>query len=95
MGNLKNSGDHTHAFDSEGRPVTVDSVQVMYDALGRPVEEQSSGTYSQILYSPSGQKFAFMSGSTVNRYLVPLAAGILFRPDTVRNQVWPGVSNLL
>ena len=76
MGNLKNSGDHTYTYDAEGRPVTVDSVQVMYDAFERPVEEESGGTYSQILYSPSGQKFAFMSGSTVDRYLVPLVAGM-------------------
>ncbi len=76
MGNLKNSGDHTYAYDSEGRPVSVDSVQVMYDAFERPVEQNRSSTYTQILYSPSGQKFAFMNGSTVNQYLIPLVAGM-------------------
>jgi RHS repeat-associated protein len=77
MGNLKNSGDHTYAYDSEGRPVSIDnSVQVMYDAFERPVEQNRSGTYTQILYSPSGQKFAFMNGSTVNQYFVSLVAGM-------------------
>lgn len=78
MGNLANSGSHTFTYDAEGRPVALDnnSVQIMYDAFGRAVEQNRSGVYTQILYSPSGQKFAFMNGATVQKYIVPLLGGM-------------------
>jgi hypothetical protein len=45
-----------------------------YDALGRAVEKNASGTYKQILYSPLG-KTAIMSGQTTNNAYVPLPGG--------------------
>ena len=52
------------------------SVQNMYDAFGRLVEQNKNGVYTQLLYSPTGQKFAYMNGSTVQKYMVPLAGGL-------------------
>ena len=76
-GNLLSSGDHTYAYDAEGRPVTVDSVGLTYDAFGRAMEQNRSGAYTrEFLYLPSGQKFAFMNGTTVQKYVVPLVAGM-------------------
>ena len=78
VGNLLNSGDHTYTYDAEGRVVSLDSssIQNMYDAFGRLMEQNRAGTYTQVLYSPSGQKFAYMNGSTVKKYVVPLAGGL-------------------
>ncbi len=76
MGNVTNDGANTYAYDAEGRPITVGGVQITYDALGRAIEQNRSGTYTQILYSPVGQKFALMNGSTVKQYFVPLAGGM-------------------
>jgi RHS repeat-associated protein len=49
---------------------------IMYDAFGRVMEQYTGGTYTQFLYSPSGNLFATMNGSTVQKYFVPLAAGM-------------------
>ncbi len=76
MGNVTNDGANTYTYDAEGRPLTVGGVQTTYDALGRAVEQNRSGTYTQILYSPVGQKFGLMNGSTVKQYFVPLAGGM-------------------
>jgi RHS repeat-associated protein len=40
--------------------------------------KNSGGTYTQILYTPTGQKFALMSGcgAASGTYFVPLAAGL-------------------
>ena len=76
MGNVTNDGANTYTYDAEGRPLTVGGVQTTYDALGRAVEQNRSGTYTQILYSPVGQKFGLMNGSTVKQYFVPLAGGV-------------------
>ncbi len=54
MGNVTNDGANTYTYDAEGRPITVGGVQITYDALGRAVEQNRSGTYTQILYSPHG-----------------------------------------
>ena len=76
MGNAINDGSHTYSYDAEGRPVTVDGVQTTYDAFNRAVLQNRSGAYTEIVYSPSGQKFAFMNGQTVQHYFVPLAGGV-------------------
>ncbi len=43
---------HTYAWDSTGRPVTIDSVSLTYDAFGRMVEQNRSGSYTEIAYGP-------------------------------------------
>ena len=52
-----------------------DSVSLAYDALGRMVEQNRSGTYEEIAYAPDGAKLALMSGSTLQRGFVPLTGG--------------------
>jgi len=51
-------------------------VTTTYDALGRAVERGNNGTYTQVVYSPTGDKLAFMNGQAVQQYFIPLAAGM-------------------
>jgi|HubBroStandDraft_1064217.scaffolds.fasta_scaffold01083_12 RHS repeat-associated protein len=74
-GNVTNDFLNTYAWDSNGRPVTVDTVGVTYDALGRMVEQNKSGTYSEIVYSPLGTKLAIMQGTTLQKAFVSLTGG--------------------
>jgi RHS repeat-associated protein len=73
MGNVTNDGSRTYTYDAEGRAITANGVNVIYDALGRAVDMGSAG---QIVYDASGNKFAYMNGQTVQKYMVPLAAGL-------------------
>ena len=74
-GNTTAHPANTYAWDSNGRPVTIDGVGLTYDALGRMVEQNRSGVYTQIVYGPNGDKFALMSGSTLQKAIVPLPGG--------------------
>ena len=74
-GNATNDTAHTYTWDAAGRPVTVDTVSLTYDALGRMAEQNKSGVYSQIVYSPLGGKFALMNGQTLTKALAPLSGG--------------------
>jgi RHS repeat-associated protein len=74
-GNATNDTAHTYAWDANGRPVTADSVTLTYDALGRMAEQDKSGTYYQIVYTPLGTKFAIMNGATLQKAFVPLTGG--------------------
>ena len=74
-GNVTNDFLHSYAWDAAGRPVTIDGVGVTYDASGRMVEQNKSGTYSEIVYTPSGAKLALMSGQTLTKAFVPLTGG--------------------
>ncbi|MGC1618262.1 MAG: RHS repeat-associated core domain-containing protein [Candidatus Acidiferrum sp.] len=77
-GNLTNDNVHNYAWDADGHAITVDAglsdaVSLTYDALGRMVEQNRSSAYTQIAYSPTGRKFALMSGSTLQKAMVPLS----------------------
>ncbi len=74
-GNVTGDGSHSYSWDSEGRPVNVDGVGLTYDALGRMFEQNRSGTYTQVVYSPTGGKLALMSGQTLSKAFVPLPGG--------------------
>ena len=82
--NYDAAGNTTHdnlgnsfTYDSEGRQMTVNGLAMTFDATNRTVEMQTGGSsYQQILYTASGQKFAMMNGATVQKYMVPLVAGI-------------------
>jgi RHS repeat-associated protein len=74
-GNVLSDTAHTYAWDATGRPVTIDSVTLTYDALGRMIEQDKSGVYSEIAYSPSGDKLAIMSGQSLTKAFVPLSGG--------------------
>ena len=60
---------HAYAWDANGRPVTLDSIVITYDALGRMVEQNRIGAYTEIVYTPSGAKLALMNGSTLSKSL--------------------------
>jgi RHS repeat-associated protein len=76
-GNVVTDGSHTYAWDSSSKAITVDSVNATYDALGRMVEQNRSGTYTQLVYGPHGGKFAIMSGQTLQKGLLPLPGGAI------------------
>jgi RHS repeat-associated protein len=67
---------NSYTYDAENRPIVVNGAQVLYDAFGRAVEMYKNGAYTQIVYGPSGDKFAYMSRQSVQHYNVPLAAGV-------------------
>ncbi len=74
-GNVTNDFLHTYAWDANGRPVTADGVGLTYDALGRMVEQNRSGVYTEIVYSPAGGKLALMTGQSLKKAFVPLSGG--------------------
>jgi RHS repeat-associated protein len=75
-GNLLSDGAHNYTWDGNwGNPSAIDSVSLTYDALGRMVEQNRGGTYTQVVYSPSGAKLALMSGQTLTKAFVPLPGG--------------------
>ncbi len=71
-GNLTHDGYHTYSWDAEGRPVSIDTVTVIYDALGRWVEH---GTSPQMVYDATGYPLGLMAGQTLSEARVPLSAG--------------------
>ena len=75
-GNLLNDGAHNYTWDGNwGIPSTIDSVSLTYDALGRMVEQNRGGNYTQVVYSPSGAKLALMNQQTLSKAFVPLPGG--------------------
>jgi RHS repeat-associated protein len=75
-GNSTNDTFRTFTWDAENRPVTIGSVGLIYDALGRMVEQNVSGTNSEIVYSPASVKLALMNGTTLIKAFVPLTGGL-------------------
>jgi RHS repeat-associated protein len=74
-GNSLNDTFRTFTWDAENRPVTIGSVSLTYDALGRMVEQGVSGANSEVVYSPLGGKLALMNGTTLTKAFVPLTGG--------------------
>jgi len=74
-GNLTNDGVQTYAWDTDGNSITVGAVGLTFDALDRMVEQNRSGSYTQIVYGPSGSKLALMNGQTLSKAFVPLSGG--------------------
>ena len=50
-GNLLSDSLHSYTWDVDGHTVVIDSVNLTFDALGRMVEHNRSGAYTQIVYS--------------------------------------------
>jgi RHS repeat-associated protein len=76
-GNILTDPAHTFSWDSAGKPVTIDTVNITYDALGRMAEQNRSGAYTQFVYSPHGGKLAIYNGQTLQKAMVPLPGGAL------------------
>lgn len=74
-GNTTADPTNTYSWDSAGKAVSITGVNLTYDALGRMVEQNRSGAYTQIVYGPHGGKFALMSGSTLQKAFIPLPGG--------------------
>jgi len=73
-GNLKADGTHNYTWDSDGRPHTINSVTLVYDALDRMVEQQSGSGNNEIIYGPTG-KLALMNGQTLRKGVARLPGG--------------------
>jgi RHS repeat-associated protein len=71
-GNVTNDSNHTYAWDADGNSVTVDTMGLTFDALDRAVEKNNSGTYTEIVYAPTGAKLALMGGTNLKTGFVSL-----------------------
>ncbi len=81
MGDVtKDDLSNTYSYDSEGRPLTVSTisrtVSTTFHAFNRAVEQYSNGVATQIVYSPTGQKFSYMNGQALKSYVLPMVAGM-------------------
>ena len=74
-GDVTNDNSHTYTWNVDGRPLTIDSVSLTYDAFGRMVEQNRSGVFSQFVYAPTGAKIEIMNGQSVTKTMVPLPGG--------------------
>jgi RHS repeat-associated protein len=61
-GNVLNDTAHTYTWDVYGKPITIDGVTLTYDALGRMVEQNRNGSYTEIDYAPTGAKLQILQG---------------------------------
>ena len=78
-GNLKADTFNTYAWDADGNTIGINlngsaPIAITYDAFDRIVEENKSGTYTQVLYSPIG-KLALMAKQVNNNVFLPLPGG--------------------
>jgi RHS repeat-associated protein len=71
-GNVLGDGSHTYSWDADGNSISIDGIGLTFDAFDRAVEKNVSGTYTEIVYSPTGAKLALMSGQTLQKAFVPL-----------------------
>lgn len=74
-GNLKSDSAHTYTWNSDARPVTIDSTNLTYDAFNRIVEQSVGGVSTQTVYDPMGEKFALMNAQTLQKAFAPLPDG--------------------
>lgn len=98
-GNVTNDGLHSYTWDVDGNSVTADGIGLTFDAFDRMVEQNRSGAYTQIVYSPTGSKTQiFANGqSTPAKNFVPLPGGataVFLSSGTiyVRHPDWLGSS---
>ena len=76
-GNVLSDTAHTYTWNANGRPVTIDSATLIFDALDRLVEQTSGGVTTQTVYTPAGAKLAIMSGQAIRKAFVPLVGNSL------------------
>ncbi len=74
-GNVTNDSNHTYSWDANGNSTTIDNVGLTFDALDRTVEQNRSGAYTEIVYSPDGARLALMTGQTLQNAFVRLPSG--------------------
>jgi RHS repeat-associated protein len=74
-GNVTNDSNHTYSWDAAGNSIAIDNIGLTFDAFDRMVEQNRSGTYTEIVYSPTGGKLALMGGTggqTLQKAFIPL-----------------------
>ena len=77
-GNPQNDGMHSYTWDANwGNPASIDTTSLIYDALGRMVEQQNGTTNTQVMYGPTG-KVALMNGQTEIQSFQPFPGGGVF-----------------
>jgi len=70
------TGGNTYGWDAEGLLNQFNGgTALVYDALGRRVEQTNTSGTREILYSPDGSKLALMNGQTSTQAFVKLAGG--------------------
>ncbi len=82
-GDLLNDTFHAYGWDAAGKMVTMDSTALTYDAFGRMAEQNISGTYTQVVYSPMGKRLGLFRAQGVQQVYVPLPGG-----DTAEYVSW-------
>ncbi len=79
-GNLLTDNLNSYTWDPYwGNMLTVSNgsttVTATYDALGRMVENNAGGTYTEFVYGPTGAKLAKVNGTTLIKAFVALPGG--------------------
>jgi RHS repeat-associated protein len=78
-GNLLTDNLNTYTWDVFGHMSTVSTgsatVTATYDALGRMVENNAGGSYTEFVYGPTGAKLAKVNGTTLIKAFVALPGG--------------------
>jgi len=99
-GNMLNDNlSNSYTWDPNwGNPASINSTNLIYDALGRMVEQQNGSTYTQMLYSQMG-KTAIMNGQTLQKAFVSLPGGgtAIYNasgPTNYRHADWLGSSRV-
>jgi antitoxin component YwqK of YwqJK toxin-antitoxin module len=96
---LEDNLTNTYTWDPNwGNPASINGTNLIYDALGRMVEQQNGSTYTQILYSQRG-KTAIMNGQTLSKAFIRLPGGgtAIYSssgPTNYRHADWLGSSRL-
>jgi RHS repeat-associated protein len=104
-GNLTKDNLNTYTWDPNwGNMLTVNTgsatVTATYDALGRMVENNAGGTFTQLIYGPTGAKLATANGSTLVKAFIALPGGAkaIYNSSGVlsyyRHSDWLGSSRL-
>jgi RHS repeat-associated protein len=98
-GNVTYDGSHNYSSDADGNSISIDTTAFTFDALDRMVEQNRSGSYTQVVYSPGGGKLALMNGQVLTKAVVPLpgqAAAVYTSAglDHYRHSDWLGSARL-
>ncbi len=74
-GNLLADTFHSYTWDTEGNPATIDAIGLTYDAFARVVEQNQSGAYYQVVYTPLGSKLGLFNAQVIQQLYIPLPGG--------------------
>jgi hypothetical protein len=75
-GNLLTDSFHSYTWNVDGRPTAIDVTQLTYDALGNVVEMNNTRTITDIVYTPSGRRFAYYVNGLFVGFSLDLPGGL-------------------